>query len=152
MIGINRIKMKTKIIHLPQHLIRTNVIVEVTGNGLRRSQTFFAHQLTVHIAESVGIVRVAQKQTKRPLAGVYVKVYCRYKGKKGAEFWKDGYTGLNGAFDYVSVTEGNALVGKDRFSSDQKSLSDVIKDIAGFSILFLSEQDGAVVKEAYPPS
>ncbi|KAL0074671.1 hypothetical protein J3Q64DRAFT_1667575 [Phycomyces blakesleeanus] len=152
MIGVNRIKMKTKIIPLPQHLISTNVMVEVTGSGLRRSQTFFAHQLTVHIVEPFGVVRVAQKQTKRPLAGVYVKVYCRSNGKKEAKFWKDGYTGLNGVFDYVSVTEGNELVGTDRASSGQESLSDLIKKINRFSILISSEKDGSVVKEAYPPS
>ncbi|KAI9028235.1 hypothetical protein CLU79DRAFT_738363 [Phycomyces nitens] len=152
MIGVNRIKMKTKIIPLPAHLIRTNVIVEVTGNGLRRSQTYFAHQLAVHIVEPFGVVRVAHKQTKRPLAGVYVKVYCRRNGSNETEFWKDGYTGLNGVFDYVSVTEGNALVGASQYSYEQEALSDLIKKISKFSILITSEQDGAVVKEAFPPS
>ncbi|KAK9659790.1 hypothetical protein K7432_018502 [Basidiobolus ranarum] len=128
-----------------------NVFVEIssvdTPNTIKRRQAYFSHSLHTHIAESFGIVRAMSGKTKRPLAGAYVKVYARMKQGQNVEFWKDGYTGLNGVFDYVGVTEGNALMGGNK--TDLKTLMD--KKIDKFSILIISADEGAVVKEAYPP-
>ena len=49
------------------------------------------------------------------------------------KFYKDGYTDLRGCFDYASLST-NELDFVDRFS-----------------ILILSEEHGAVVREANPP-
>jgi hypothetical protein len=113
---------------------------------LERSCAYYANSLRVHVAESFGVVRVLAEKTKRPVVGAYVKVYARLKQGKKVEFWKDGYTGLNGVFDYVSVTEGNALAGV--YDNDLKRLID--QKIDKLSLLILS-QEGAVVKEVYPP-
>jgi hypothetical protein len=50
------------------------------------------------------------------------------------QFHKDGYTDLRGRFDYASVTE--------------KGGSRPIR----FSLLVLSEKDGAVLREVDPPT
>ncbi|ORE06466.1 hypothetical protein BCV72DRAFT_305474 [Rhizopus microsporus var. microsporus] len=134
-----------------------NVLIEVTAdsftdnavtttNRIQRSSAYYANSLNVHVAESFGIVRVMCNKTKRPLAGAYVKVYARLREFKHAKFWKDGYTGLNGVFDYISVTEGNALVGN--YEKDLKALFE--NKIDKLSILIMSDE-GAVVKEVYPP-
>ncbi|CEG71069.1 hypothetical protein RMATCC62417_06860 [Rhizopus microsporus] len=134
-----------------------NVLIEVTAdsftdnavtttNRIQRSSAYYANSLNVHVAESFGIVRVMCNKTKRPLAGAYVKVYARLREFKNAKFWKDGYTGLNGVFDYISVTEGNALIGN--YENDLKALFE--NKIDKLSILIMSDE-GAVVKEVYPP-
>ena len=61
-----------------------------------------------------------------------MKVYARMKDGR-VRFYKDGYTDLRGRFDYTSLNT-NEL------------------DFASrFSILVMSETDGAVVREAAPP-
>jgi hypothetical protein len=49
------------------------------------------------------------------------------------EFYKDGYTDLRGRFDYTSL------------NTDQLGV------VERFSILILSEEHGAAVREAAPP-
>ena len=61
-----------------------------------------------------------------------MKVYARMKDG-AVKFYKDGYTDLRGCFDYTSLNT-NELDFVDRFS-----------------ILILSEEHGAVVREARPP-
>ncbi|KAI7872019.1 hypothetical protein BDF14DRAFT_1755353 [Spinellus fusiger] len=151
MIGVSSIKTKTKTILLPEHLVCKNLMIEVAGHGLRRCQTHFAHQLMVHVSEAFGVVRVAKSSTKHPIRGAYIKVYCRLQGDSTAIFWKDGYTGLNGVFDYVSVTQGNALLGSQPNNTNPVTPSSILQKLDKFSMLILSEEDGSVVKEAFPP-
>ena len=68
----------------------------------------------------------------KPLPKVYVKVYARMKDGR-VRFYKDGYTDLRGLFDYSSLNT-NELDFVDKFS-----------------LLIMSEQNGAVVREANPP-
>jgi hypothetical protein len=68
----------------------------------------------------------------RSLPKVYVKVYSRL-GDGGVKFYKDGYTDHRGRFDYSSV------------STPEK------QPIARFAILVLSEEHGALIREARPP-
>ncbi|CAO3703962.1 unnamed protein product [Rhizopus stolonifer] len=117
-----------------------------TGQKLEKSCAYYSNNLSLHISESFGIVRVIDEKTKRPVVGAYVKVYARLKREKKVEFWKDGYTGLNGVFDYMSVTDGNALIGE--HENDLRTLVD--KRMDKLSILIMSKE-GAVVKEVYPP-
>ncbi|KAI8091868.1 hypothetical protein BDF21DRAFT_410382, partial [Thamnidium elegans] len=60
--------------------------------------------------------------TKRPLACTYVKMYARMKQSRKVHFCKYGFTGLNGVFDYIGVTKGNALMGG--AETDLKTLVD----------------------------
>jgi hypothetical protein len=117
---------------IPERFHSSNVLVEIESGGIKRSQTYFANSLTVQLVENYGQLRVTHKETNRPLAEVYVKVYARMQGGE-VKFFKDGYTDLRGRFDYVSLST-NELDGVERFS-----------------ILVLSDDNGGVVREAAPP-
>jgi 5-hydroxyisourate hydrolase-like protein (transthyretin family) len=99
---------------------------------LVRSQAYYANSLAVQVIENYGQVRVADSATGQPLPKVYVKVYARMNDGR-TRFYKDGYTDLRGRFDYASLST-NELDFVDRFA-----------------LLVLSEQNGAVVREAAPP-
>ncbi|OBZ90101.1 Actin-binding protein F [Choanephora cucurbitarum] len=132
---------------VPFENINKNLFIEIAGGNIKRYQVHFANKMHVHVSESFGVVRVMSQETKRPLAGAYVKVYIRLKQWGGVQFWKDGYTGLNGVFDYISVTSGNVLIG-----NQQLDLKTIMHDkVDKLSILVLSEEEGAIVKEVYPP-
>jgi hypothetical protein len=75
---------------------------------------------------------VASEQADKPLSTVYVKVYARMQDGT-VRFYKDGYTDLRGRFDYSSLNT-NELDFVDKFA-----------------LLVLSEEHGAVVREAAPP-
>ena len=61
-----------------------------------------------------------------------MKVYAR-TGNGSAKFYKDGYTDLRGRFDYTSLNTSE------------------IDSVSKFSILVLSDDNGALVREAAPP-
>ena len=62
----------------------------------------------------------------------YVKVYAQMADGQ-VKFYKDGYTDLRGRFDYASLSTNDLDVA------------------AKFSILILSDEFGALVREAAPP-
>jgi len=63
---------------------------------------------------------------------VYVKVYARMRNGR-VKFYKDGYTDLRGWLDYTSLNTNE------------------LDNVARFSMLILSDDHGAVVREAAPP-
>lgn len=117
---------------LPAELRARNVIVEVVAGALRRTQAYYAHALTVQVIEQYGQVRVAHQLTGAPLPAVYVKVYARLRGG-ASRFYKDGYTDLRGRFDYASLSTGE------------------LSEAERFAVLVLSDEHGAVIREAAPP-
>ena len=123
---------KTFSVDLPADLLAANFIVEVVAAGKRKSQAYYAHELSVQVVENYGQVRVSQAATSKPLPKTYVKVYGRMKSNE-VKFYKDGYTDLRGVFDYTSINT-NELDYVDRFS-----------------ILVLNPEQGAVIREAAPP-
>eukprot|EP01116_Phalansterium_solitarium_P020667 TRINITY_DN6156_c0_g6_i2.p1 TRINITY_DN6156_c0_g6~~TRINITY_DN6156_c0_g6_i2.p1 ORF type:complete len:2265 (-),score=945.46 TRINITY_DN6156_c0_g6_i2:259-7053(-) len=118
---------------LPSEFHTANVMVSIEGGGMQKSQAVYSHSLNVQIIENYGLLRVSEKSTNRPLSKVYVKVYGRTAQSSVGVFYKDGYTDLRGAFDYTSLST-NAL--------DQ---------VTKFSILVLSDSNGAVIREVNPP-
>ncbi len=117
---------------LPAAFRTKNVMVEAVAGGLRKAQAYYANTLRVQVIETYGQVQVSRADTRKPLPGVYVKVYARMNGG-GVKFFKDGYTDLRGRFDYVSLNTSE------------------LNDVERFAILVLSENCGAVVREAVPP-
>ncbi|KAI8086266.1 uncharacterized protein BX664DRAFT_298784 [Halteromyces radiatus] len=142
-VGVSKVKPRRHAVGIP---LVGDVLVQVHAHGKTQCQTHFQHTLTVHVSEPYGVARVLASAEERPLPGVYVKVYAKLKDGK-TEFWKDGYTNLTGVFDYISVTQGNALIG----DSETGKLQDVVKTIQKFALLFSSPQHGVVVKEATTP-
>lgn len=120
------------LVELPDALRKSNVVVEVVAGGLRRSQPYYAHALDVGLVEAYGQVRVAHQLTHAPLSTVYVKCYARTRGGE-VRFHKDGYTDLRGRFDYASVS------------------TSTLDDVERFALLVLSDEHGALVREASPP-
>jgi hypothetical protein len=118
-------------IPLPDDLAGRNVLVEVTAAGKSRALPYYAAAMDVRVTETYGQLRAADAAGK-PLAKVYVKVYARLADGQ-VKFHKDGYTDHRGRFDYASV------------STPEK------QPISRFSILALSTDRGAQVREAAPP-
>ena len=116
---------------LPEEYAKKNVLVEISAGAKTISLPYYANAMSVQVIETYGQVKVVDSVTSKPLAKVYVKVYS--KTAQGVKFHKDGYTDVRGRFDYATV------------STPEKS------PIEKFSILILSEQSGAMIKEANPP-
>lgn len=117
---------------LPDEFRTKNVMVEAVAAGLRRTQAYYANTLKVQIIEPYGQLFVTHADTHKPVPGAYVKVYARMNDGE-VRFLKDGYTDLRGRFDYASVNS-NELDHADRLA-----------------LLVLSDDFGAVVREAAPP-
>jgi hypothetical protein len=117
---------------LPPPLASSNLLVEIVGGGETRSQVYYSNALKVQLVENYGQVQVTAGKNSAPLPQVYVKTYARMKDGS-VHFYKDGYTDLRGRFDYSSLST-NELDFVDKFS-----------------LLILSDEYGAVVREANPP-
>lgn len=116
---------------LPEPFRSANVIVEVVAAGKRRSQTRYASQLNVQLAERYGQLRVFRDRGG-PLPQTYVKVYAR-NSNGATRFFKDGYTDLLGRFDYAALSV------------------DELDAVDRFSVLVLHDTEGAQVLEVEPP-
>jgi hypothetical protein len=117
---------------LPEQLRSANVLVELHGGGKTKSQAYFANSLAVQVNENYGQLQVTSVEPRRPLAKVYVKIYAELKDGS-VRFYKDGYTDLRGRFDYSSLSTNE------------------LDNVNRFSLLIISDDHGAVVREAHPP-
>ncbi len=117
---------------LPAELHNRNVLVEVKGGGTTEAKAYYSNSLALQIVENYGQLRVANSLTGKPLPAVYVKVYARMKDGK-VRFYKDGYSDLRGRFDYSSLSTNE------------------LDFVEKFSLLVLSEEHGAVVREVDTP-
>ena len=122
----------TKLLPLPAPLQNKNVLVEIVGAGIGKTQAYYSHSLSVQVIENYGQVKVTEQATGNPVLKAYVKVYAQM-ANGSVKFYKDGYTDLRGRFDFASLNTNDL-------------------DVATrFSILILSETHGAIVREALPP-
>ncbi|MCK6511415.1 hypothetical protein L6R29_15770 [Myxococcota bacterium] len=119
-------------LELPAQFQNSNVMIEVSAHGLHRNVVSYANALDVQIFEQQGHLQVLHEKTQRGMSRVYVKVYARLNGGS-VQFYKDGYTDLRGRFDYASLS------------------TDTLDRVERFSVLILSEKEGAVVREISPP-
>ena len=117
---------------LPKKFHSSNVLIEITGAGQTKTQTYYSHSLNIQVVENYGQVRVTHRETKRSLSKTYVKVYAQMANGQ-VRFYKDGYTDLRGRFDYTSLNTNE------------------LDNVHRFSILILSDDHGALIKEAAPP-
>ncbi|NBB84430.1 MAG: hypothetical protein GVY28_13635 [Alphaproteobacteria bacterium] len=119
---------------LPAALAGRNLVVEADarGRGHRASAVHLSSALRVNLIENYGQVQVTGRDDNKPRSKVYVKVYAQ-RADGSTRFYKDGYTDLRGRFDYLSL--------------NTRQLGNAEK----FSLLILSQTEGAVVREAAPP-
>ncbi|MEZ6058002.1 MAG: hypothetical protein R3C01_14985 [Planctomycetaceae bacterium] len=119
-------------LNLPDALKNSNVLVEIVAGGQTKTQPYFSNSLVVQVVENYGQVKVTHRDTKRPVPKAYVKVYAE-SADGSVKFYKDGYTDLRGRFDYASLSTRD------------------LETARRFSILILSDDHGALVREAAPP-
>ena len=117
---------------LPKELDRSNVLVEISGGEQVKSQAYYAHAMNVQMIEKFGQLKVADAKSGRQVPKTYCKVYAQMKDGT-ARFYKDGYTDLRGRFDYTSLSTND------------------LDNVNKFSILVMSDELGATVREAIPP-
>ncbi|MBC8289694.1 MAG: hypothetical protein H8E37_05190 [Planctomycetes bacterium] len=117
---------------LPKEYHSSNVLVEITGGGKTKSQAYYSHSLNVQVVENYGQVKVTHQESNKPLPRTYVKVYALDSAGQ-VKFYKDGYTDLRGRFDFTSLNTNE------------------LDNVRKFSLLILSDQHGAIVREAPPP-
>ncbi len=117
---------------LPDTLATKNILVEIVGGGITRAQASYSTAMRAQLFENEGQLRVTRESDGQPLSKVYVKTYARMKDGS-AKFYKDGYTDLRGRFDYTSLS------------------TDELDQVDRFSLLVMSDDHGAVVREAAPP-
>ena len=122
----------TLTVELPPEFRTKNVMVEALAAGVRKTQAYYANTLRIQMVEAYGQLVVTHADTRRPVPGAYVKVYAKMKGGQ-VKFFKDGYTDLRGRFDYASLNTNE------------------LDDAARLAVLVLSDNLGAVVREAAPP-
>lgn len=118
-------------IPLPEQFAGKNVLVEIVGAGKTRAVPYYATAMTVNVTENYGALRASTADGKA-LPKVYVKVYAKL-ADGSVKFHKDGYTDLRGRFDYISVNTPERQA------------------IEKFSVLVLSEDRGALIREVAPP-
>ncbi|CAN5442527.1 hypothetical protein BH11PLA2_BH11PLA2_15090 [soil metagenome] len=123
---------KAEAFALPEEFVKRNVLVEVVAAGKSRSHPYYANAMDVKVTEGFGQVKVTNLADGKALGKVYVKAYIRTADGQ-VKFHKDGYTDLRGRFDYASV------------STPEKSPP------VRYSVLILSDEFGAVIREAAPP-
>lgn len=117
---------------VPQQYKDRNMLIEVVGGGLTRSAAYYPHSLSISMIEAYGQLQIAGLQDGRPMSSAYIKVYARHKDGQ-VHYYKDGYTDLRGKFDYASLST---------------SQLDIVEK---FSILIMTDNSGAVIREAAPP-
>jgi len=119
-------------IEVPEQYKDRNMLIEVTGGGLSRSAAYYPHSLAISMIETYGQIQIAGLHDGRPVSSAYIKVYARHKDGQ-VHFYKDGYTDLRGKFDYASISTSQ------------------LDNVDKFSILIMTDNSGAVIREAAPP-
>lgn len=119
-------------IPLPRDLISRQVLVEIVAGGKSRALPYYSSAMTVQLSENYGQLKVTDLIGK-PLPKVYVKTYVRLANGM-VKFHKDGYTDHRGRFDYATVSTPEQQGPPQRYA-----------------ILIISEDRGALIREAAPP-
>ncbi|ETO12375.1 hypothetical protein RFI_25001, partial [Reticulomyxa filosa] len=118
-------------IAIPSNLKNQNLFIQVISENSIVCRPFYDNQLLLQVKENYGQLKVLNKNTNKPVKKAYVKVYA--KTDQTTEFYKDGYTDLQGKFDYLSI------------STDQ------LQRATQLAILVSTEDLGCVVKQVNKP-
>jgi hypothetical protein len=119
------------IYEIPQNYRNKNLFVEVKAESIKLFDLCLSSSLVVMITESLGELKVIDNNFQSVIKA-YVKVYVELKESE-VQFYKDGYTDLNGKFNYLALN------------------TDQLKKARKFYIFVSEEKQGAVIKECYPP-
>lgn len=123
---------ESQVLKIPESLKNKNLVIKISGAGKESIVTYNPNQMDISISENYGELRIISVDTKKPLSGIYVKVYGDTGSTK--DFVKDGYTDLRGIFNYSAVS------GKP------------INQFKNLAILTLSEKHGSAIHYTKPPA
>ena len=121
----------TTIFEIPKEYKGKNLFVEIKSESLKIFDIYLSSNLYVIITESIGELKVIDNDLK-PIIKAYVKVYTELNNNE-VQFYKDGYTDLNGKFNYLALN------------------TDQLKKANKFYIYVSEEKNGALIKECNPP-
>ena len=116
---------------IPEEYKNKNLFVEIKSESIKMFDIYLRSNLYVVITESIGELKVVANDLK-PIIKAYVKVYVELTSDE-VQFYKDGYTDLNGKFNYIALN------------------TDQLKKAKKFYIYVSEEKNGALIKECYPP-
>ena len=116
---------------IPKEYKSKNLFVEIKSESLKIFDIYLNSNLYVVITESIGELKVIDNNLK-PIIKAYVKVYVELNNDE-VQFYKDGYTDLNGKFNYIALN------------------TDQLKKAEKFYIYVSEEKNGALIKECKPP-
>ena len=117
---------------IPKEYKNKNLFVEITSESIKLFDIYLSSNLFIVITESLGELKVIDNNLK-PTIKAYVKVYVELNNNSEVQFYKDGYTDLNGKFNYLALN------------------TDQLKNSKKFYIFVSEEKQGAIIKECYPP-
>ncbi|KRX09206.1 hypothetical protein PPERSA_05875 [Pseudocohnilembus persalinus] len=116
---------------IPSELQQTPSLIQIESLNQIENLQYMESNMQVMVSKNFGFLKVYSK--KQPQSQIYVKVYSKNKSG-GVYFFRDGYTDLNGKFEYA------------------KSSGIDVSTIEFFSILVIDEELGSFRKEVQPPN
>jgi len=116
---------------IPEKYRNKNLFVEIKAESLKLFDIYLSSNFNVIISENLGELKVCENNFKA-IIKAYVKVYVELNNNQ-VQFYKDGYTDLNGKFNYLALN------------------SDQLNNSKKFYIFVSEEKQGAIIKECYPP-
>jgi hypothetical protein len=120
---------------IPKDYKNKNLFIEIKAESIKLFDIYLSSNLHVVITESLGELKVLNSLDNKlkPIIKAYVKVYVELNDTSDVQFYKDGYTDLNGKFNYLALN------------------TDQLKKAKKFYIYVSEEKQGAIIKECYPP-
>jgi len=126
----NNKDMISTIYEIPKMYQKKNLLIEVNYESIKLLDLYLSSNLNIIITESLGEFKVLDQNLK-PLIKAYVKVYAKLNNN--IQFYKDGYTDLNGNFNYLALN------------------TDLLKHAKKFYIYVSEVNHGDTIKECFPP-
>ena len=128
----NNNKSNSTIYEIPKNYKNKNLLIEVNYESIKLLYLYLSSNLYIMITESIGELRVLDQNLK-PLVKAYVKVYAKLDDENNIIFYKDGYSDLNGKFNYLIIN------------------NNLIKQIKKFYVYIYEVNHGDTIKECFPP-
>ena len=120
------------IYEIPKEYQNKNLLIEVNYESIKLLDLYLSSNLYIMITESIGELRVLDQNLK-PLVKAYVKVYAKSDEENTILFYKDGYSDMNGKFNYLIMN------------------NNLIKQIKKFYVYISEVNHGDTIKEFFPP-
>jgi hypothetical protein len=116
---------------IPEKYRNKNIFVEIKAESIKLFDICLSSNLIVTITESLGELKVIDNKLQSVIKA-YVKVYVELNSEE-VQFYKDGYTDLNGKFNYLALN------------------TDQLKNAKKFYIYVSKEEQNATIRECFPP-